>query len=206
MTGLLVGEPVRVRAHPIEGPAPGEHLLRCAELPCMRVREVDSDSVRALHRQGNVGQRGLASGDDLGASGHRLTDGGFADVHTQCLDCHRRRNPEVDSTGAGRRQRDATSENRGDRGNRYEQPLLLSGATPDATMLASPDVATLRSAALRSATVRTAEAGRAMHAVAVAGRWLAGRIVATVPEAGEPVFFVAGVNAMILAGYCAWAR
>jgi hypothetical protein len=73
-------------------------------------------------------------------------------------------------------------------------------------MLASPDVATLRSAALPSATVRTAEAGRAMRAVAVDGCWLAGRVVAIVPEASEAVLGVARVNTMILAGHCAWAR
>jgi hypothetical protein len=90
----------------------------------------------------------------------------------------------VDATGAGRGHGDSTSERGGHRGNGYEQPLLLSGNTPDVTMLASMAVATLRGAALLSATVRTA-----------------GRVVTAGPEVGEAVFFVTGFDAMILAGH-----
>jgi hypothetical protein len=112
----------------------------------------------------------------------------------------------MDATGAGCCQRNAASESGGHRGNRYEQPLLLSGDAADATMLASPAVATLRSATLRNVTMRTAEAGRARRAMAEVGRRLAGRVVATGPETSEAVFVVAKVNAMILAGHCARAR
>jgi hypothetical protein len=172
----------------------------------MRMREVDSGSVRTLDRESDVGQRGLARGDDFGASGHRLTDGGFVDVHTERLDCHGRRHPEVDATDAGRRQRDATRQGGGHRRDGYEQPLLPANATSDAAVFASTAVATLRGVALASAAVGANDARGAVGVVAIAGHFVAGLVVAASPEAGESVLTVVRVNAMVFAGHCGRAQ
>jgi hypothetical protein len=92
----------------------------------------------------------------------------------------------MDAT-AGRRQRDAAREGRGYRRNWYEQPPLSPSGTADAAMLASMAVATLGSAALGDVAADAAMMGRAVGAVALAGRWVAGRFVAAGPEVGDAV-------------------
>ena len=112
----------------------------------------------------------------------------------------------MDAANAGRRQRHATRKCSGNRSSEDQQPLLLSGATPDAAVLASTAVATPLSTAFRGETVRTVDAGRAVRALAVAGRRVVGCVVAAGPEVGETVFAIASIDVMILAGLCGRAR
>ncbi len=112
----------------------------------------------------------------------------------------------MDATDAGRRQRDAAREGGGYRRNRYEQPLLPANATSDAAVLASTTVATLRGVALVSAAVGANDARGAVGVVRMAGRLVAGLVVAAGPEMVESVLAAARVNAMVLAGHCGRAQ
>jgi len=153
VTVLLVGEPVGVGPGPVEGLAAGEHLLRGAESPVGRVREVEAGPVRALHCEGDLGQGGLALCDDLRAGGYGLTDSGIADIHPQRLDGHRGSHLEVDAAEPGCGRGDTTGEGGCHRGNRYQQPLLPPGAAPATAVRALTGVTTPRGAALSRAVV-----------------------------------------------------